>query len=92
MWTETLPWLEAAIGAVQRIGLIRAVFIILTVAVAIGLVGIFKDFNNILNTILTHKRESERNRAKIENDKQRLTVALEARKRKVSSPKRQIRP
>ncbi|MCP1854222.1 MULTISPECIES: hypothetical protein [unclassified Bradyrhizobium] len=91
MWKETLPWLETAIGAVERIGLVRAMFIVLTVAVAIGLVAIFKDFNNILNTVLTHRRESERSRAKIENDKKRLAVALEDRKRKVSAPKRQAR-
>lgn len=91
MWKETLPWLEAAFGAVERIGLIRTIFIILTVAVAIGIIGIFRDFNNILNTVLTHKRESERTRAKIENDKKRLEVALEGRKRKVANPKRHIR-
>jgi len=88
MWKETLAaWLDKAIDGVERIGLIRTIFVLLTVSVAIGIVLISKDFNKILKTILMHKREDKRVVAKIENERQRLEVALKSRKRKVPNSK-----
>jgi hypothetical protein len=91
MVQDALAWFNAAIGAIERIGLVKTLFILIALGTLIQINGILKGFNRILDTVLRHHREMIRINAKVENAKQKLAIALKGRKRKVPPAPRQPR-
>jgi hypothetical protein len=91
MGQEALAWFNAAVAAVERIGIAKTLLILTALGALIQIKTIFKGFNKILDTVLTHNREMTRINAKVENNKQKLIIALKGRKRKVPPAPRQPR-
>ena len=91
MGKEALAWFEAAIAAVERIGIAKTLLILIALGAVIQVKKIANGFNKVLATILKHRQEMTRINAKVENNKQKLENALKGRKRRAPTTPRQQR-
>lgn len=79
------------IDAVERIGIINAVVLILALSAGLTMLargpGLIKAGNECLKTILTHEREKKRVPGKVKSQQGSLRSELQRR-----SPKRKVKP